>query len=82
MLVSLQGADYITFAGGIGENGIEARERLCKYLEFLGVKLDLKANQVRGEERLISTPDSTIKLYIVPTNEEIMIARDTLQLCK
>ena len=82
LLVSLQGADYITFAGGIGENGIEARERLCKYLEFLGVKLDLKANNVRGEEKLISTPDSTIKLYIVPTNEEIMIARDTLELCK
>lgn len=81
-LVSLGGADYITFSGGIGENGFEERERICRYLEFLGVKLDKEANKVRGEEKCISSPDSTIKLYIVPTNEEIMIARDTYELTK
>ena len=82
LLVSLQGADYITFAGGVGENGIEARERICKYLEFMGIKLDKESNKVRGEEKLLSTPDSTVKIYTIPTNEEIMIARDTYELCK
>ena len=76
-LVTLEGADVITFAGGVGENGIEERERICKYLEFLGVKLDKKANNIKGEEKCISTPDSCIKLYVVPTNEELVIARDT-----
>jgi len=76
-LVTLEGTDYITFSGGVGENGIEERERICKYLEFLGVKLDEEANKVRGEEKCISAPDSSIKLYVVPTNEEIIIARDT-----
>ena len=81
MFVSLGGADYITFSGGIGENGIEERERICDYLGFLGVKLDKEANKVRGEEKEISTPDSKVKMYIVPTNEEIIIARDTYELC-
>lgn len=81
-LVTLSGADYITFSGGIGENGIEERERICNYLEFLGIKLDKEANKVRGEEKCISAPDSKVKLFIVPTNEEIMIARDTYNLTK
>ncbi len=76
-LVTLQGVDYITFSGGVGENGVEERARICKHLEFLGVKLDENANEIRGEEACISSPDSKIKLYIVPTNEEIVIARDT-----
>ena len=81
-MVTLGGADYITFSGGIGENGFEERERICNYLEFAGVKLDPELNKVRGKEALISTEDSKVKLYIVPTNEEIMIARDTYKLTK
>ena len=81
-LVSLGGADYITFTGGIGENGMEERERICNYLEFLDIKLDKELNKVKGEERLVSTPDSKVKIYIIPTNEEIMIARDTYNLVK
>ena len=81
-LVPLQGVDVITFSGGVGERGIEARERICKYLEFMGAKLDLERNNVKGEERMISADDSKIKMYIVPTNEELMIARDTYNLVK
>lgn len=77
MLVALQGTDYITFSGGIGENGCEERERICRYLEFLGIKLDPEANQIRGEEKCISSSDSKVKIYVIPTNEEIIIARDT-----
>lgn len=80
MMVSLGGVDYITFSGGIGENGCEERERICKQLEFLGVKLENEANNTKGIETCISTKDSKIKIYIVPTNEEIMIARDTKNL--
>lgn len=82
MMVALGGTDYITFSGGIGENGFEERERICKQLEFLGVKLDPELNKIRGEEACISSVDSKVKLYIVPTNEEIMIARDTRDLVK
>ena len=81
-LVTLQGADYIVFTGGVGENGFEERERICSYLEFMNIKLDKEQNKIRGEERLLSTPDSSIKIYTIPTNEEIMIARDTYELCK
>ena len=82
MMVALGGADYITFSGGIGENGFEERERICNYLEFAGVKLDVELNKIRGKEALISTEDSKVKLHIIPTNEEIMIARDTYNLSK
>jgi acetate kinase len=81
-LVTLSGTDYIVFTGGIGENGFEERERICNYLEFLGIKLDKEANKIRGKEACISTEDSNTKIYIIPTNEEIMIARDTYELCK
>lgn len=76
-IVVLGGVDIITFAGGVGERGYETRERICKYLEFLGLKLDLQKNATKGEELLISTSDSKIKVYVIPTNEELMIARDT-----
>ena len=59
-----------------------SRSEICKYLEFLGIKLDQEANKIKGEEACISAPDSKTKLYIIPTNEEIMIARDTYRLCK
>ena len=76
-IVSLGGVDVITFAGGVGENGIQTRERICEYLKFLGLELDLEANNVRGKEKKISTENSKIDVYVVPTNEELMIARDT-----
>ena len=81
-VVSLQGVDYITFCGGIGENGFEERERICKYLECFGVEIDLEKNKTRGEELEISTENSRVKVFIVPTNEEIMIARDAYELTK
>ena len=76
-MITLGGLDILTFTGGVGENGFETRERICKYLEFLGINLDPEANKVRGEEQLISTEDSKIKVYVIPTNEELMIAEDT-----
>lgn len=73
----MKGVDVITFAGGIGENGIDARKEICSYLEFLGVKIDEEKNNCRGKEIEISTPDSKVKVFVIPTNEELMIARDT-----
>jgi len=73
----LGGVDVICFAGGIGENGIDVRENIMKKLECFGVKLDENANNVRGEIRKISAEDSKILCYIIPTDEELMIARDT-----
>lgn len=81
-VVTLQGVDYITFCGGIGENGWEERERICKYLECFGVKLDYEKNRIRGEEILISSEDSKIKVQVIPTNEEIVIAQDAYRLTK
>lgn len=76
----LGGVDVIAFAGGLGENGIETRERVCKYLEAFGIKLDLNENNIKGEEKVISKEDSSALIYIVPTNEELMIARDTKEI--
>ena len=81
-IVTLQGVDVITFAGGVGENGFEERERICKYLECFGVKLDKEKNLIRGEEAKISTEDSKVGIYIVPTNEELVIAQDAYNLTK
>ncbi len=74
---AMGGVDVITFTAGVGENGIEDRAAICEGLEYLGAKLCEKRNDVRGKDALISTDDSTVKLYVIPTNEEIMIARDT-----
>ena len=81
-IVSLGGLDVFVFTGGVGENGQENRERICEYLEFLGLKIDKIENDVKRTEKCISTPDSKIKAYIVLTNEELMIARDTYELVK
>ena len=78
--VAMNGIDYIVFTGGIGENQINIRKGICEKLEFMGVKVDEDANNMRGEEKEISTPDSKIKVYVVPTNEELMIARETKRL--
>ena len=80
--VAMNGVDYIVFTGGIGENQINIRKGVCKKLEFMGVNIDLDANNMRGEEKVISTPDSKIKVYVIPTNEELMIAKETLRLVK
>lgn len=77
--VQMKGVDVITFAGGIGENGINARKDICDYLGCLGVKIDEEKNKTRGEEVEISTPDSKVKVFIVPTNEELMIAKETMK---
>lgn len=78
--VAMKGIDYIIFTGGIGENQINIRKGICEKLEFMGVKLDLEANNMRGEEKVISTPDSKVKVYVIPTNEELMIAKETKRL--
>lgn len=80
--VTLNGVDVITFTGGVGERGPDERAAICKQLEFLGVKLDEEANKVKAEEKEISSKDSKVKVWIVPTDEELMIARDTMNLVK
>ena len=77
---ALNGVDVITFTAGVGENGPETRAAICSYLEFMGVKLDTEKNNVRGKETLISAPDSKVQVWVVPTNEELMIAQDTAEL--
>ena len=79
-MVAMGGADAIVFTGGIGENNPQYREYLAEKLAFLGVKLDDEKNHVRGEEIEISTPDSPVKVFVIPTNEELVIARDTLEI--
>ena len=78
--VAMNGVDYIVFTGGVGENQINIRRGICEKLEFMGVKIDAEANNVRGEEKEISAPDSKVKVYLVPTNEELMIAKETAKL--
>lgn len=77
-LVTLGGVDAIVFTAGIGENAVFVRTAILKRLAFLGIEINEEANNIRGEEVLISTEDSKVKAFVIPTNEEIMIARDTL----
>lgn len=81
-VAAMNGVDVICFTAGIGENGPKTRERVCKYLGYLGVKIDEKANDIKGEERIISTPDSKVTVICLPTNEELAIARETVALVK
>ncbi len=78
----LGSVDAVIFTAGLGENGIESREAICENLEFMGLKLDTEKNKVRGKDTIVSTDDSQVKVLVVPTNEELMIARDTLELVK
>ncbi len=78
--VLLGHVDAICFAGGIGENSISTRKEILNGLECLGIKLDEKANDIRGEFKLITTKDSSVPAFIIPTDEEVMIARDTYEL--
>ena len=77
---ALNGIDVLTFTAGVGENGITTRKAICDYLGFMGVKIDPEKNKVRGKETLISTPDSAVQVWVIPTNEELMIAQDTAEL--
>lgn len=79
-MVSMGGVDNIVFTAGVGENQINRRAGICNNLEFLGVKLDETKNQIKGEEVEISTPDSKIRVWVIPTNEELVIARETMKL--
>ncbi len=75
------GVDVIVWTGGVGENQADVREDVCAPLAFMGVEIDKELNaKVRGEEVIISTPESKVKVVIVPTDEELMIARDTFAL--
>ncbi len=76
----LGGVDAIVFTAGVGENGWLLRQVLMEKLAYLGIKLDEKNNRVRGETIMISTPDSKVKVYIIPTDEELMIAKDTVRI--
>ena len=76
----LEGVDVIVFTGGVGENQLGTREKICRKLAWMGVTFDAEANNCRGKEVEISTPDSKIKVVVIPTDEEMMIARDTAEI--
>lgn len=76
-IAEMNGVDAIVFTAGVGENDIGMRDLICSDLDNLGVKIDLAKNRVRGKETVLSTDDSKVKILLVPTNEELMIARDT-----
>ena len=77
---AMGGVDAVVFTAGVGENDIGVRAEVCQGLEFLGLKLDEQANNVRGKEAVLSTADSKVKVLLVPTNEELMIAMDTAEI--
>ena len=76
----MEGIDAIVFTGGIGENQINIRKSICNKLSFMGVNIDEERNNIKGEEREISNLDSKVKVWIIPTNEELMIAKETMKL--
>lgn len=81
-IAKLNGCDCLVFTAGVGENAIDIRENICKDLEYLGIKMDTAKNKVRGKEVDVATEDSKVRIFIIPTNEELVIARDTLRLSK
>lgn len=81
-IAEMNGVDAIVFTAGVGENDISMRDIICNDMGNLGIKLDLVKNKVRGKEMIISRDDSKVKIILIPTNEELMIARDTYRLCK
>ena len=76
----LNGADVIIFTAGLGENSIDTRVNIANRIASLGVKIDLERNNVRGKTTLISTDNSQIPMYVIPTDEELMIALDTMEI--
>ena len=79
---AMNGVDAIAFTAGVGENDDATRAQICSYLGYLGAKIDPEKNNVHGEEAVISSDDSKVTLLCIPTNEELMIARDTVALVK
>jgi acetate kinase len=79
-IASMNGVDAIAFTAGVGENDPLVRYDVCQYLQFMGITIDEEANKVRGREAMISTPDSKVKVAVIPTNEELAIARATVSL--
>ena len=80
--VAMGGIDAIIFTGGVGENQVSIRKGVCDQLKFMGVDIDDERNNVRSEEKLISKDSSKIEVWVIPTNEELMIAKETEKLCK
>ena len=81
-IAEMNGVDAIIFTAGVGENDIGMREMICQNLGNLGIKMDVLKNNVRGKETDFATEDSKVRLLLIPTNEELMIARDTYQIAK
>jgi len=81
-MAAMNGVDAVIFTAGLGENAVETREEIITDLEWFGIELDKEKNKVRGKEKIVSTDDSKVKIIVIPTNEELMIARDTLSLLK
>lgn len=79
-IAAMNGVDAIAFTAGVGENNIDARSRVCEHLGYLGITIDKEANATRGQEITISTPDSKVAVMVVPTDEELAIARETVRL--
>ena len=79
-VAAMDGVDAIVFTAGLGENGKTMRKAVCEHLTYLGIKIDDEANSVRGKDIVISTPDSKVQVMVIPTNEELAIARETLAL--
>ena len=79
---ALGGLDVLVFTAGIGENDAATRASICEGMEWLGIKLDPEKNKLRGKERVISAADSKVQVWVIPTDEELMIAQDTAELAK
>ena len=80
-VAAMNGVDAIVFTAGVGENSAASRAAISEYFGYLGVTIDDEANSKRGEDIMISTPDSKVKVFVIPTNEELVIARDTKEIC-
>ena len=77
-VAAMNGVDAIAFTAGLGENDKNMRKTVCNYLGYLGIALDDEQNAIRGKENIVSTPDSKVKVMVIPTNEELAIARETV----
>lgn len=81
-MAQLNGCDCLVFTAGVGENAIDIRQAICEGLDYLGIKLDVEKNKVRGREVDVAASDSKVRIFVIPTNEELVIARDTYNLAK
>ena len=80
MIAAMGGLDAVVFTAGIGENSTTVRAKSCEGLEFLGARIDLDKNNIRGKEAVVSTDDSRVPILVIPTNEELVIAQDASRL--